>query len=91
VGRRKKNRAVLEHLLKQTEADIVLAPVVRDLLEQHPVARWQMVARRQGSHSASAGVRRVYLPLQGVVPSLPYPRPINTLPVSDGSPCACWS
>lgn len=62
---------VFKGVLSETEADTIWAPVVYDIVEEHPVARWEELATRRGPKSG----RSLYLDLYvrgGDVPSLPY-------------------
>lgn len=61
---------VLEQLLLQTEADIIQAPVVYKLFEEHYVARWEIIATRR--QTTTGKEQRAYLPLKGLSPKLPY-------------------
>lgn len=60
----------LQRLLAYTEADVVLAPVLYELVPEHRVARWEPVAWRRGGEGERLEKLRVYV--NGDTPDLWY-------------------
>lgn len=60
----------LSRLLVNTDADIIYVPVVYELIERHPIARWEVIAKRKSARTGKE--QRVSLRVRGDSPSLPY-------------------